>query len=287
VLLVSLAILILFPLVLAFLLRPALGPEEVLSRYVRAAYARDFVEAYRWISRADQRLKDEAAYVREQGAFEGFALSVAKRIADFIEMKTVKKEIQNDHALVTLHVKLPDANALSDLLLDWDEEKLNALGRGERKAILKTLDQRLSENKVASIETTKDFKLSREENGWRLFLDWAAGVRVAFKFDVTDSLPLAVEPVRQEVIAQPGEPFTITFRVKNSSDREIPIRIAHLREPKAVADYIELVACGLISPMKLPPGGSAEYFSTYLVRGDLPPDTRWFAVTYQFKNEMS
>lgn len=61
------------------------GPVQVLTRYLKAAYARDFREAYRWISSEDRRLKDQKRYVLERGPFNGFTLELAKKLSSFIE----------------------------------------------------------------------------------------------------------------------------------------------------------------------------------------------------------
>src|SRR6266704_38362 len=60
---------------------PADDAESLIENYIRASYARDFAEAYRLISIEDRRIKDEATYVRELGAYEGFTLQLAKSLA--------------------------------------------------------------------------------------------------------------------------------------------------------------------------------------------------------------
>ena len=45
---------------------------RILIKYLRAIYSRDFKHAYRFVSAADKRLKEEGVYVRERGPFSGF-----------------------------------------------------------------------------------------------------------------------------------------------------------------------------------------------------------------------
>ena len=61
---------------------PRQEPLQTLTQYVRFLYARDFRQAYRFISAEDQRLKKSNDYVRERQPFTGFALDVARRLAE-------------------------------------------------------------------------------------------------------------------------------------------------------------------------------------------------------------
>lgn len=265
-------------------LRTNAEPTQVLDRYLKAVYARDFKEAYRWISLEDRRLKDEKRYVRERGGFSGFTLEVAKRLAGFIEVALVEKALTGDRATLKLQLRLPDANKLSSALLEWDEERLSALSPKEKLTLIQRLEQWHKKNKIPVIEGEENFALVREANGWRIFLNWAAGVRVAFHAEVRDSLPLEIKWDQQETLIRPGDLFNVHFRIKNRSDKEILTRIPHHVEPKAMREYLELVECGLFSPMKLLPGEQQEYSSTYLIRPDIPDGTRQFSVTYEFNH---
>ena len=64
-------------------------PEQVLTKYLKFLYARDFRHAYRFIASADHRLKSQKDYVRERGPFSGFALEAARKLSDRIELKPV------------------------------------------------------------------------------------------------------------------------------------------------------------------------------------------------------
>ena len=55
--------------------------KEVIQAYLRATYARDFLEAYRFISAEDRKVRDVNRYVQQRGAFSGFTLEVAENSA--------------------------------------------------------------------------------------------------------------------------------------------------------------------------------------------------------------
>lgn len=263
--------------------RDSADPVEILVRYFKATYARDYAAAYRLISSEDRRVKGEKTYIMERGAFNGFTLEVAKKVAGSIKATGAAEQVDGRRARIKLKFSLPDANKLSPILYDWDEDRLNTLSREKQLEIMGSVDRLIKEGKLSMISGEEDFNLVKEARGWRVFLDWAEGVRVIFNASVPQSVPVEAWPVSKETLVHPGEPFTIAFRVKNRSDRDVFLRIAHHVEPKSSADYLDLVECGLLFPVKLSPGQANEYSSTYFIRGDLPEGTKRLAVTYEFK----
>jgi hypothetical protein len=260
-------------------------PVEVLRKYLTVLYARDFRQAYKFISAADRRLKTRNDYVRERGPFDGFAHEVARKLSGFIEIRSVSQQLDGTKNRVRLALKLPDANALSDLLLDWEEDRLNSLTWPEQKKILSRLDALAREDRLPTIDGEEEFVLVWEGSQWKVFLDWAAGVQVKFDTVLPVSSALAAIPTVKETIVRSGDLFIIGFRVKNNGTGEIVTRIAHHVEPKELAEYLDLVECALLLPVRLQPGEEQTYNSTYVVRDDLPDDAKTLDVTYEFKVE--
>lgn len=260
-------------------------PVEVVTKYLKLLYARDFSRAYQFISAADRQLKTRNDYVRERGPFDGFAHEVARKLSGFIEIQPVTQRIDGAQNRLRLALRLPDAEALSDLVLEWDENRLKALPQSEQKRILATLDRLARAEKLPMIEGEEEFILVREGSKWKVFLDWAAGVQVKFDTTLPANGGLAAQPTIKETIARSGDLFTIGFKVKNTGAGEVVTRIAHRVEPKEMAEYLDLVECALLLPVRLQPGEEQIYKSTYVVRGDLPDGTKSLNVTYEFKVE--
>jgi hypothetical protein len=273
--------------VLVWLYSPNPGddPVPVLSKYLRFLYARDLGQAYRFISTVDQRIKTRDDYVRERGAFTGFALDAARKLAELIEVRLASLQMDGPRSRVKVALKLPDANGVAPLLLDWDEQRLNALSAPEQKKILLNIDSLAHDKKLPMIEGEEEFILVKENSQWRVFLNWAAGVKVKFATIVPSDDAIVAEPITRETIVRSGEPFTIGFKVKNQASNEIRTRIVHWVEPTKLKQYLDLVECALLLPVRLRPGEEQVYNSTYLVRGDLPDSTKALDVTYEFKVE--
>jgi len=259
-------------------------PVDVIGKYLRFLYARDFRQAYRFISAADRELKSQSDYVRERGAFDGVALDAARKLSSLIEIQPVKQEMEGPRSRVKIAIKLPDANALSDFLLGWDEKKLNALPASEQKKLLDKIDQLVREDKLPMIEGEEDFVVVQEGSGWKVFLDWAAGIQIKFATVLPNGALLA-RPTIKETVARAGDVFTVGFTVKNQSTNEITTRIIHHVEPKEMAESLDLVECALLLPVSLRPNEEQTFNSTYMIRGDVPDGVKALDVTYEFKLE--
>jgi len=256
---------------------------QVVVPYVKASYARDFQEAYGFISADDRRVTAKEIYVKERGALSGFSLELAKKLAGFIKATPVEEKIDGHRAHVKLHLVFPEANKLSANLLGWDEERLNKLSPAERSELIEGLERRRKEGKIPMVESVRDFELVREEGSWRIFLDWAAGIRVSFDTVVETDALLEAKPAVKEVTVARGKLFNVSFKVRNLSSRAVTTWIVHRVEPKDLDEYLDLVECNLLFPVELQPGQQAQYPSSYLLRGDLAEGVKRLKVTYEFK----
>jgi hypothetical protein len=224
-------------------------------------------------------------YVRERGAFSGFTLEIARKLAEAIEITPVDRQIASDRVRLRAKLKVPDANSLSDIVMDWNFEKLNALAASEQKTLLAKIEKLKENGKLPTLEGEEDFQFVKEEGRWKMFLDWASGVKVTFKASVPSGAPVEAKVVQADVITKPGELFNISLQIRNRGKEEVFARIGHLIQPKDMADYLDLVECGFLLPVTIKAGTTEEFSSTYLLRGGLPENVRQLSVTYEFKME--
>jgi Cytochrome c oxidase assembly protein CtaG/Cox11 len=260
-------------------------PVRILAQYLRAVYSRDFKQAYRFVSTEDKRLKDERIYVRERGPFSGFALEAARKLSEAIEFTPAEINLDDDHARIVLAFKAPDMNSIAALLLDWNEERLQALPLHEQKRLLAAIGNLKRNGDLEVIEGQEEFTLRKEGHHWRLFFDWASGVKVKFSTSLPQNGSIEAKPTIKETVTQPNELFTIAYRVKNLTDKEVFARITHRVEPAALTENLDVVECGLLLPVRILPGEEQSYSSTYVIRGDIPDGIKSVDVTYEFKVE--
>jgi hypothetical protein len=252
----------------------------VLDKYIKALYARDYRAAYEQISSADQRLKDVHSYSRERGEYRDFALEAARSVALSVNIRVVEMRIDQERAGVKVTAEVPDATKLSPLMLEWDSERLESLSTAERKRLLDTIDRQRRNQAVAMVASEESFNLVKEAGDWKVFLNWAAGITLTFRSAIPPSSPVQIKIEQTEVGSRPGQVFRVSMKIKNTGKQTLSTRIGHLVEPQALRDYLDLVDCGFILPIRLRPGTEEEFVTTYLLRGTLPEDVRRLSVTY-------
>jgi Cytochrome c oxidase assembly protein CtaG/Cox11 len=257
-------------------------PTQVIQAYLRATYARDYVEAYRLISTQDRKVRDLNRYVQYRGAFSGFILHAAKKVSEAIEIQLLEQKKIGDSLLLVVKYRVPDAKKIAPILLNWDSYRLNSLRAADRDQLLSALDSKRRDGSLEMIDGEVRFELVREGNEWRVFLNWAAGVKVPLRLDLSKAAGLEVSLSEREVAVLPGEIFRILLKVKNKTNQAITARIGHLVEPKDSADYLDFVQCGFLLPVTIPPAMEQEYSSVYLLRGNLPEEVRQLELKYDF-----
>ena len=253
---------------------------SILDRYVRATYARDYQEAYSHIATADQRLKDRAGYVRDRGAFSGFTLEIARVLASYIELTPIETRIVDGQARIRIKFEVPDAGKLGPMLHDWDIDQLDGLSSSERKALLARINKLGRNHAIEMIQGEDVFELTKEGASWKIVLNWASPVNVGFQTSIPSSVPVEARLGHSDVVTRPGEIFKVVLNVKNTSQEHVFARIGHLVDPYGIRDYLDLVDCGFLLPVRLAPGKEEEFVSTYLLRKNLPEGVRQLTVTY-------
>jgi cytochrome c oxidase assembly protein Cox11 len=158
---------------------------------------------------------------------------------------------------------------------------LNALSPARQQSILDRIASLRRERKLALVESQESFDLIKEGENWRLFFDWASGARVRFDFRAPPGSGIEMDFVEKEIVARPQEPFLVHFKIKNHGRREVTATIAHRIEPAAARDNLQMIQCGLLSPLDLAPGSEREMAGVYLLDG--PPDIKHLSIAYEFQ----
>ena len=259
------------------------APTLVIQGYVRATYARDYIDAYRYISAADQRVKDVNRYAQQRGAFVGQALQVTRKLASFIEIKSTQKKVEHDRIQAVVKVNIPEPNKLASLLLNWDIRRLNSLEIQHFSQIIEALDEKKRNGSLEMIEIEQNVELVKEGDQWRVFLNWAAGVNIPLRLSLVDAPDVDAALSKKEVVAQPGDLFELFLKVKNRSKQPLIVRIGHVIEPRNLAHSLDFVECGFLLPFTLPAGKEEEFFARYLLRENLPEGVQQLNLTYEFR----
>lgn len=256
---------------------------EVVEAFLRATHARDSIEAYKLISAEDRKVRDLDRYLRQRGDHRGFTLEAAKKLGEALKIEVLQGKSDGERAEMLVRYRAPDMVKLAPAVLDWDAYRLNSLGAVEQHEILDALAQKQRDGSLPMKEEKQRFVLLREANQWRVFLDWAAGVRIPLRLDLSKAKELEAALSMREAAVQPGEIFEILLKIKNNARRAVTVRVGHLVEPHGSANYLDFIQCGFLLPVTIPAQGEEEYSGVYLLRGNLPEGLRRMYVTYDFR----
>jgi hypothetical protein len=250
--------------------------------YMIAIYARDYAEAYRWISEADRRLKSLGDYEQDNEPFKGPSLILAQRIAREIVMRDAVIERQGERAKVQAALSLPHGNAdeISALLLtEGGHAEPPPEELGERMAKIEAL---IASGKLPKAEIDGEWMVVRDPGGWRVFLDWGSGVRIQFAIQLAEGLSVTASFDRTEVLTPRGEAVQLRLTVHNRGTDPVQLKVIHRVEPTAHEKQLDLVQCGYLFPRDLAGGEVDESPVVYFVDEDLPKDTAQLRVTLEF-----
>ena len=256
---------------------------DTVTAYLRATYARNFSQAYDHVSAADRQARRRENFVNSQGAYRGFTLEVAKQLAGFMEIWTIDRQARDGRLVLKVGYRVPAPAELNELLLNWEEDRLNALPTAQQKAIIAALDGRKQAGKLLTIEGQETLELIEEPDGWRIFLDWAAGTRVRLHSQLSGIKELQVRFATAEVFAKSDELFLVNVKIKNPTAHAVTFTVGHRLEPASIADDLQLVECGLLTPTTLEANQEKEFAMAYLLGSSSTQHHREVKLTYEFK----
>lgn len=272
----------------AYLLLPSRSTESnrplaTVDGYLRANYARDFGRAYDYLSSADRQVRTRQNFVNSQGAYSSFTLEVARRLADFMKVWLIEQKEISGRLIIKVGYRVPAPAELNDLLLNWDEDRLNALAMDKQKELLAELDARNKSGKLLNIEGQESVDLIKEAEAWRVFLDWAAGTRVMLQSKLSDGNKLDIRFATTEVMVKNDELFLVNVKIKNPNLHAVTFTVGHLLEPPEVTDDMQLIECGLLTPTTLEAKQEKEFAMAYQLNSSAGQTYHEVKLTYDFK----
>lgn len=255
-------------------------PEQVARRYVEAFYSHHYDTAYDLLSEADHQVKPREDYLRERGEVSPFLVDLSTELAGAIRYEEVRVEPSRRGASVTLRMRLPEGPRILDELLAGKDPA--ELSQAEQAALARKLRNQMTAGQLPYLDAEQRFDLVRERGEWRVFLNWAESVRIAFEGTVKAGLPWAFRPVQREMLVQPGEYYTAYYVAKNLSDKPVTAKAVHVIEPAQYRQYLNVVQCFCFVQDTLQPGEEKRYPVSFLVSYDLPEAVKRFRMEYDF-----
>jgi hypothetical protein len=257
---------------------------EFTRRYLAALYARDYGRVYSLLSTEDRKAKSRPEYLTENPSFSGPALEVARGLARMIELKDVRADVKGDRATVRFAFRAPDANnpAVQRMAQEFDSGRLERLSVTDRRAIEREFEDLHGRNALPMIEGEDKIDLVKERDGWRITTNTAGAIRVRFSGEVKEGLAWDFRPLKEIVLARPGETLQVIYTATNRSGRIITGKARHVDDPADAEKYLEIVQCFCFIRETLGPGETKEFPLVFRVTGAVPASIKEFHLTYQF-----
>ncbi len=261
------------------------SPPAILQDYLRAMYARDAAAAYALVSDADKHEKSLEEYQSETGRYAGAALTLARTLSEAIRFERTAVQIDGNTATVTFDAALPNANAtaLEPIVHSFDRERLSRLD-ASAVASRQTAIRKLAKKGRLPMLTSRGetWELVKDTNGWRVHLNWAEAVEVRFRSVVVGDLGWEFTPLRNRVLAKPGETIEMAYRVRNIGTHETTGKARHVIGPKAQAAHMEIISCFCFLEQTLAPDESVDMPLVFRIGFNAPDDLPAFDVLYEF-----
>jgi len=143
------------------------SPNKVLDDYLDALLNGRFEESYSYLSAEDKAVKDLKSYLKENETTDS---PLAQVIASKVSYRTLKLEKSEKKATADVEITLPD---FGSIFADVMGAALKSAFSGEtQKEMEKILAKKFESGEVPLTTKKETFQLVKENDGWKVFLDW-------------------------------------------------------------------------------------------------------------------
>lgn len=113
-------------------------------------------------------------------------------------------------------------------------------------------------------------------------IDRSRTVTVEFTGTVMPGLPWDMRPLTFSLEIHPGEPQTVKYLVRNTSDRPVAGQAVPSVAPGQAAQHFDKIECFCFSQQTLAPGETREMPLTFILKPEIGRDIRHVTLSYAF-----
>jgi hypothetical protein len=144
------------------------NPKDVLSAYINAILSLEYEEGYKYISNKDKEIKQLKEFLSE---YEQEDNPIAKALNNKCSYKIKGVIVNGNQAIANVELIIPDViSILGDFM---GATSASALGdEKDDNEIAKVLAEKYKNKDLPMTTIPETYKLIKEEDGWKIFLDW-------------------------------------------------------------------------------------------------------------------
>lgn len=148
------------------------SPKDVLTKYLNSYFKGNYTETYALLSIKDKSFKNQKEFeseLNENPFFKVFAGKVSFNVKDV--------KVSGETAEATVDITAPDmSKAMADIMGMAFASAFS--DKKDEKAMEKMIVEKFKDKSLPMTTTTQTYDLIRDEDGWRVFLNWE-GVKKA------------------------------------------------------------------------------------------------------------
>lgn len=143
------------------------NPKEILNKYLDATLKGRYEESYSYVSAEDKLVKDLQSYLNENGKKNN---PLIEAIANKVSYKILNLEKSDKTATANVEMTMPDFGSIfSDVM---GTAFKTAFGGGDENEMEKAIAKKFESGEVPLTTKKETFRLIKEKDGWKVFLDW-------------------------------------------------------------------------------------------------------------------
>jgi hypothetical protein len=144
------------------------NPKDVLSKYLNATLHLQYEEGYKYISNKDKEIKQLKEFLSE---YEQEDNPIAKALNNKYSYKIKGVIVNGNQAIANVELIIPDV--ISILVDCMGATSSSALGEEkDDNGIAKALAEKYKNKDLPMTTIAETYKLIKEADGWKIFLDW-------------------------------------------------------------------------------------------------------------------
>lgn len=171
------------------------SPSNVLNQYLDETFKLEYESAYSKLSNEDKSIKSLQEYLGENDKGEfGF---LAKTIADKSSFKIIEIEKDKNKAKAIVELTIPDGEKIAGELMVSLFSKMFSDDLDEEEMASK-MEEKYKDEEIPMTTKTDTMNLVKDEDGWKVFLNWKAEKLKKEKEEKIEKLLSEAEELRKE-----------------------------------------------------------------------------------------
>ncbi|MBE8182678.1 MAG: cytochrome c oxidase assembly protein [Candidatus Portiera sp.] len=120
----------------------------------------------------------------------------------------------------------------------------------------------------------------KQKNIDKVVVDYSRKIKLQFDASNNKHVPIEFEPNQRNTLINPGDIKTFTYRVKNTTGKDMVLQAIPSTSPNEVASYLRKIECFCFNQQPLAAGEEAELSVRLYIHSSLPKEINAMTLSY-------